>query len=262
MKVSELVGKRVYVSGSEGFSIDGVIFAIRKTEATLFAPIEIQIRAVSELAYSKIGDCYLIPVQYNLFAEVPNQYLKVSPLENAQIYKTKNCFTLNNRSDKYFEATLKSISFDKEDFAEYFATKEAEEREKEEGLWFESKMRGFTVDFYKPLTEMQEELKSYYLAAVKDIVEKKKEMISNDTIKDAIKNGLVVKYPELKKVLVKEKDLTKEEKSELVINEIFKRIRSKKLTSEDISPNMVNQIAGELGVELTSAQVVFISDNY
>lgn len=198
MKVSELVGKKVLITLYNGDIYECVV-------DTAFV---VAYQNNNVILKNKNGQLYSI-------VNFPNFIIKNVPNElswNANTWSSENRIEIDfykyQRKPFYQQKKIGevlSIEFSKEDFAEYFAAKEAEEKEREKGLWFESKMRGFTVDFYKPLKEMQEELKSYYLAAVKDIIEKDKLMISNDTIKDAIKNGLVIKYPELKKVLVGDK---------------------------------------------------------
>ena len=52
----------------------------------------------------------------------------------------------------------------------------------------------------------------------------------------------------------------------MVVNESMKtvilRISKSKIQSDSVSPNQVAQVAEDCGVELTSAQIVYISDNF
>ena len=44
--------------------------------------------------------------------------------------------------------------------------------------------------------------------------------------------------------------------------QIYKKIEKDNLSSEEVSPNRINLIANELGINLTSSEVVEFSDNY
>lgn len=202
MKVSELVGKKVIVYFYDGLSQKLIIQYV----SVFGGRLHLHFKATNYKKEEGLNLCSKTVIDTYEIKNIPN--VLTIRLEKEMANEREVLFGINCKdgvSEDNVGREIKGIEFQHEDFAEYFAAKEAEEKEREKGLWFESKMRGFTVDFYKPLKEMQEELKSYYLAAVKDIIEKDKLMISNDTIKDAIKNGLVIKYPELKKVLVGDK---------------------------------------------------------
>lgn len=223
MKISELLGKNLLLSISEGGGFSSTVIS------SLYYQIFNEIQVV--VKNKENGKCYVFNIPYSHILAQPQAdingllYLDTKELQIGVYLTTcqKESLNLIRNYDKLpFYGKLKGIEFSKEDFADYFAQKEAEEKEREQALWFRSKIDGFSVDFYKPLSEMQEELKSYYLAAVKDIIEKDKNLISNDTIKDAIKNGLVVKYPELKLILTKEESkIEKGQNVEFNINNIF-----------------------------------------
>jgi hypothetical protein len=46
------------------------------------------------------------------------------------------------------------------------------------------------------------------------------------------------------------------------ISKVVKAIRKTRIDPDDVSPNFVNKIANEIGVSLSSKEVVYISDNY
>ena len=46
------------------------------------------------------------------------------------------------------------------------------------------------------------------------------------------------------------------------ISKVVKAIRKTRIHPDDVSPNFVNLIANEIGVSLSSKEVVYISDNY
>lgn len=212
MKVKDLIGKRIFIKLKR---IDDVPLSL----GNVFDGIITKANFYNELVDISFNDVNLNSYQISLpkfiIDDFPNELMMYQTEDTGIKIKINNKHGVNEDTSKL---DVVYIRLSKEDFPEYFAQKEKEKELNEKFAWFDT-MQGYRFNFNDTFKQEEERLKKTRLSAISLIIKKDKELIPESTIKDAIKNGLVVKYPELKDLLV----IKKKETIKLIPNIITKK---------------------------------------